>query len=74
MPVRTHDGRHLADLRRDQRQPLFRQPKNVHLNVKCIVSAEFSDAAARQDIDVEALEDASEGAGIRVSSNGVKRP
>jgi hypothetical protein len=33
MSICAHDGRHLADLRRDQSQPLFGRPKKVDLNV-----------------------------------------
>jgi hypothetical protein len=64
------DGRHLTDFRRDQRKALFRQPKNIHLNVEQIVRAELGDDSARQDTEIlEALEDTSECAGISVGSN-----
>jgi len=63
-----NDGRYLTNLRCNQRQPLFRQSKDVDLDVKGAVCAEFADHAARQDVDIlEALENASEGAGISVS-------
>ena len=43
MPICAHDGRHLADLRRDQSQPLFGQPKKVDLNVERILRAGFTE-------------------------------
>lgn len=65
MPICAHDGRHLPDLRRDQSQPLFGQPKKVDLNVERIARAEFSEDSARYDIEIlKSLEDSSERAGI----------
>ena len=67
MPIRAHDGRRLVDLRRDERQPLFRQSKDVDPDVERIVRAELCDNSTRENIEVvKALEDASEGAGISV--------
>jgi hypothetical protein len=70
MATRAQNRRDLSDLRGNQREPLFRQPKNIHLNVEQIVRAELGDDSPRQEIEIlEALEDTSEGAGISVRSN-----
>jgi hypothetical protein len=67
MPIRAHDGRRLVDLRRDERQPLFPQSKDVDLDLERIVRAELCDNSTRENIEVvKAFEDASEGAGISV--------
>jgi len=64
------DAGHLADLRRDQRQLLHRQPENVNLNVERFVRSEFGDDAARDDIEVlETFDDASECARISVRND-----
>ena len=52
MPIRAHDGRRLVDLRRDERQPLFRQSKDVDLDVERIVRAELCDNSTRENIEI----------------------
>ena len=70
MPIRGNDGGHLADLGRDERQPVFREAKNVDLNVQSIVRGEFSNDSARDDIEIlKALEDTRERAWISVSDD-----
>jgi hypothetical protein len=63
--------RHLIDLRGDQSQPLFGQPKKVDWNVERLVDAKFSDDSARYDIEIlKALENSSESAGIDYGACG----
>ena len=70
MPIRVEDAGHLADLGRDQRQLFCRQSENVNLNVERIVRAEFSDDAARHDVEIlKTLDDARECPRISVGND-----
>jgi len=70
MPIRLDDARRLADLRRDQRQLLYRQSEYVNLNVERIVRGEFGDDTARYDTEIlKTLDDADEGARISVGND-----
>ena len=70
MPERVEDARHLRDLCGDTRQALFIHAGDVDLNVENVSSSELGDHTPRKDVQIlEALENASDGAGIRFSGD-----
>jgi len=69
MPVGTHGGNSLTNLRYDQCHLFFWYPANIDLDMQCFVRTEFSNDSARQDIQVlETLDYARDRAGISGSA------
>ena len=70
VPERVQHARHLRDFCSDARQVFFIHAGDVDLNVKDISRSELGDDPPRNNVQIlEALEDPSDGAGIRLSGD-----
>jgi hypothetical protein len=70
MPIGVHHAGRLADFARDQRQLFFGKSENVNLDVEYGVRTVFGGNTPRHDVEIlEALENASECAGISVRND-----